>query len=76
MWAKHRGVYSNVLGYLGGVAWAILVANICIIFPYLAPNKLLKAFFGFYSGWDWNSDNPILLTEIRNDRNSVDFNVE
>ena len=67
LWAKNRGIYSNVLGYLGGVAWAILVANICIIFPHLAPNKLLYNFFRFYSQWEWNADNPIHLTEIKND---------
>jgi len=76
LWAKNRGIYSNVLGYLGGVAWAILVANICIMCPYLAPNQLLRQFFYSYSHWDWSYDNPVTLTEIQNDRNKVDFPID
>ena len=76
LWAKHRGIYSNVMGYLGGVAWAILTANICIICPYLSPNKLLNYFFRAYSEWDWSSEKPILLTELQNDRTKVDFAID
>ncbi len=76
LWAKNRGIYSNVMGYLGGVAWAILVAKICMVCPYQSPNKLLYYFFKYYSEWEWNCENPVYLKEILIDPTVVNFPVD
>ena len=64
LWAKSRGIYSNVLGYFGGVTWMILVATICKMCPNLQPNKLLYYFFKYYSKWEWHYKNPIYLVPV------------
>ena len=62
LWAKKRGLYSNVFGYLGGVSWAILVARVCKLCPNLSPPQLLEKFFKLFYKWNWEL--PVLLTKI------------
>jgi poly(A) polymerase len=65
LWAKQNGIYSNVLGYLGGVSWAMLVARVCQFYPNLSAASLVDRFFWVYSEWVWpNSSSSIGLPVI------------
>jgi poly(A) polymerase len=62
LWAKRRGIYANILGFLGGVNFAILVAHVCQMHINSCPATLVKEFFKLYNQWKW--PNGILLTYI------------
>ncbi|ORY48913.1 Poly(A) polymerase [Rhizoclosmatium globosum] len=62
LWAKERGIYSNVLGFFGGVAWAIAVARICQLYPNAAAGLVVNKFFYIMHKWSWPQ--PVLLKPI------------
>ncbi|XP_043483065.1 poly(A) polymerase type 3 isoform X1 [Leptopilina heterotoma] len=64
LWAKKHGIYSNVLGYLGGVSWAMLVARTCQLYPNAVAATLIEKFFLVFSQWQWPQ--PVLLKQPDN----------
>ncbi|KAF7989314.1 hypothetical protein HCN44_007988 [Aphidius gifuensis] len=64
LWAKKHGIYSNSLGYLGGVSWAMLVARTCQLYPNAVAATLIEKFFLVFSQWKWPQ--PVLLKQPDN----------
>ncbi|KAK6863451.1 Poly(A) polymerase PAPa [Candida tropicalis] len=62
MWAQQRAIYANVFGFPGGVAWAMLVARICQLYPNAVSAVIIEKFFHIYSQWAWPQ--PVLLKQI------------
>ncbi|KAH3899798.1 probable Poly(A) polymerase [Saccharomycodes ludwigii] len=62
LWAQRRAIYANVFGFPGGVAWAMLVARICQLYPNACSAVIVAKFFHILNKWNWPQ--PVLLKPI------------
>jgi len=62
LWAKNKGVYSQIYGYLGGAAFSIMLAKICQLYPSYSPLQLLDRFFFIYANWVWTI--PVVIEKM------------
>lgn len=62
LWAQNRAIYANIMGFPGGVAWAMLVARVCQLYPNVVASVIVGRFFYIYLQWPWPQ--PVLLTKI------------
>ena len=46
-----RAIYSNVSGFLGSAAWAVLVARICQLYPNAIAGAIVSRFFLIMYQW-------------------------
>merc|ERR1740128_1626133 len=74
LWGKQNGVYGNILGYLGGASWAILVARSC---QEQAKRKdvdhcsreVIFTFFQMYASWNWPA--PVFIRQVMDQPHSA-----
>lgn len=57
-----RAVYANVMGFPGGIAWAMMVARICQLYPHASGSLVVNRFFHLLAPWPW--PRPIMLKHI------------
>ena len=62
LWAQRRAIYANIVGYPGGVAWAILVARVCQLYPHAVGATIVNKFFNVMKAWKWPT--PVMVKEI------------
>lgn len=65
LWAQKRAMYGNVVGFPGGVAWAMLVARVCQLYPMAAASTVVSKFFFVMKSWPWPK--PVLLKPMEYD---------
>ncbi|RYP43769.1 hypothetical protein DL768_009694 [Monosporascus sp. mg162] len=53
LWAQRRAIYANIIGFPGGVVWAMMVARTCQLYPKAAPATLVAKFFQIMKIWRW-----------------------
>ncbi|KAI9810074.1 MAG: polynucleotide adenylyltransferase [Pycnora praestabilis] len=72
LWAQRRAIYANVMGFPGGVAWAMLVARVCQLYPRATGSVIIGKVFRIMSKWAWPQ--PVQLKQIEYD-NTVDARI-
>ena len=59
LWAQRRGIYGNVFGFPGGIAWALLVGRICQLYPCATGAVIVVKFCNLMAQWRWPK--PVML---------------
>lgn len=59
LWAQRRAIYANIMGFPGGVAWALMVARLCQFYPNAVGSHILMRFFTIMRQWRWHQ--PVQL---------------
>ncbi|KAJ5491388.1 Poly(A) polymerase pla1 [Penicillium diatomitis] len=62
LWAQRRAIYANIVGFPGGIAWAMLVARVCQLYPAATGSVIVGKFFRIMNKWAWPQ--PVLLKQI------------
>ncbi|KAI1412924.1 Poly(A) polymerase [Hypoxylon sp. FL1857] len=53
LWAQRRAIYANIIGFPGGVVWAMMVARVCQLYPKAASGTIVTKFFQIMKSWHW-----------------------
>jgi len=75
LWADRRLIYSNVLGYFGGIAWAICVARVCQLYPNYCPSQILGKIFETMAEWNWPEPLQLNSVEMKDEVEFAHFQV-
>jgi len=62
LWSSRRAIAGNIYGFPGGVAWAILVARVCQLYPKATASVVVLKFFRILEKWQWPM--PVVLKPI------------